>query len=477
MSCSQRALGKNDAADYFMLRAKLIDMILEKKETDNDEETEKSKRELEEVLEFDPREPLVQDNVNFDIIQNEKGEVQLRIVTPKGRSFANTCITKSADKSLVELFYSGEENVLFRRRMDQFFFLENINPNIREQLCGIDKILVAELNSLTEEDKYNDVYEMPVRFLNDKGCFDTIGTVRENSYCLFASLAALVRKRIKAGEKISDIISKDDLPTLAAILAKEEDYQLLDKYISEGLPINDRTSWWFKNWQPSPLFYITLSGVWLSMKEPEKMLRHLVDLGADPNLASIEGDTPLGNQCFSNGSTEIMKALLNVGADPNIDTVSTENTIKPLILILCPADYNTETHEFIPVSSGNVERAKLLIQAGADVNVKYDTGIKPLGLVFTYTTGNDRHDLIKLLLSKGACVETTLSDIEENAAMDSPEYYYALYEFYAGLMIDELTKWADKEKADYYLKKSAEEGYLPAMEQEPETDAPYHGYV
>ncbi|MDR3020557.1 MAG: hypothetical protein LBU66_06605 [Treponema sp.] len=453
----QKALRNDLAGDYYYFRAKLVDLLIAQKEKEDGNETSQN-TEVESIedLGLKPRRPLVEIPETYDIMMNDEGEVLLAIVTPEGAS------------RLSEFFYSGDDNAVFRRRMDQFFFLENINHEVRERLTKTKKILVAELTAPGKSGKFDDVYEVPVSFLNISGSFDSVDTVRDDGYLKFAAFAALAREKINEGERLRDVFSKDDFPILAAILAVNEDYELLDKYFKEGLPINERTPWWFKDWQPTPLFYITLYRVWPHLKDPVKTLRYLVDHGADPNIASIEGDTPLGNQCFTNGLPEIMKELLDVGADPDLDTMSSGYPIKPLILILGPSEYIEEPREFKPITTDDVERVKMLINAGADVNVKFETGSTPLGMAITYAAGAERNEVVKLLRNRGANVDAALLGMEETAKLNSPESYYALYEFYAGFPNDGIkmpgmTTWIDKKLAKYYLEQSANEGYLPAL--------------
>ncbi len=46
----------------------------------------------------------------------------------------------------------------------------------------------------------------------------------------------------------------------------------------------------------------------------------LLELGADPNIASNDGWTPL-NAALDNGHLDVFKLLLELGADPNTEVV------------------------------------------------------------------------------------------------------------------------------------------------------------
>jgi tetratricopeptide (TPR) repeat protein len=436
-----KALGTVNAADYDLFRAKLIDMIDTANGVTLSGEAEKE-------FGLEQREPLVKTCENFTVFQNHKSSLLFCI---------NPC---EGDVRQPELFYSGGVNALLRRRIDQYIFLENIPEDIRKELNTLNEILITEKKPENNKD-IQDEYKVPVRYIPDTGSLNSIEDIREDGYLLFVFLTSIARTQNE--KPLTKTISKEEFSNLAAILAKEEDYELLDKFIAEGLPLNERLGWWFKDWQPTPLFYITANKVWSNMKEPVKMLHYLVNNGADPNIASIEGDTPLGNQCLTKGtSIQIMKALLDCGADPNAGTVSGEFIFKPLTFVLLPEEYDSDEHTFKHHSAESIEKAILLINAGADVNENNGLGLTPLGLVITFGAREQRTELIKLLLEKGADVDIVISDLENNAEQDSPEYSFALYEFYRG--IPGMEKWQNQEKALKYLNQSVKSGYKPAIE-------------
>jgi len=402
-SVIHKALGDVYRADYDLFRAKLIDM----KDRAGGHDTLINTK-AEEELGLEKRTPLIEIEEQYAILRLENGKLLFNISAREG------------EERLPELFYSGGKNALLRRRVDQYILLHDLPAAAAQTLSKEDSVLI------TEESKGRE-YTVKVRHLSPVFSLDTPEEIRADGYPLFASLAALVRARTAEGLSISEILPRDDIPTLAAVLALEEDYPLLDKYIEEHLPLNARVNWIFKDWQPTPLFYVTSYKAVQSMKDAVKMIRYLADNGADPNIESGEGDTPLGNQCYAKGTPEIMKALLDAGADPNQQShIEAGNYLSPLFMVLLPDEYNEETHVFKPLTQDYVERAKLLVAAGADVNEKRESGETPLGLALTFAEGEHRRELFTLLREKGADLDEALKGMEKLAEQGLIEYSRAL---------------------------------------------------
>ena len=429
-----RAMGNEHKADYDLFRAKIIDM-------NNSESGGIIKNELEKGLV--KRKPLIETEGTYKILQNKEGKLLF-------------CVKLREDNvKQPELFYSGGKNALLRRRIDQYVLLEDIHEDARDTLKNLNEIFAAEVAPNSEVKDTEKKYVVPVRHLPESISLDSIEAIRSDGYPIFASLGALVRAN--TDKPISEVIAKDDLPGLAAVLAREEDYALLDKYTAENLPLNVKIGWWFKKWQPTPLFYITVNKVWSCLKDPVKMLTYLVEKHADPNIAGIEGDTPLGNQCYLDGSPKVIKALLDCGADPNIKTISGGTSLFPLHLILLPDHYDNKTHKFKPYSAIEVEKVKLLIEGtagnvqGANVNAE-SGGMTPLGLAITYGSGEERAKLVSMLLNRGADADYTIKCMENYAKQGSPEYYYALYEIYSDF--PGMAHLKNSELAKYYFEQS-----------------------
>jgi ankyrin repeat protein len=189
-------------------------------------------------------------------------------------------------------------------------------------------------------------------------------------------------------------------------------------------------------------------------------------------MESGGGDTPLGNQCCSNGSVEIMRNLLEAGANPELATMAFDEVpIKPLLLALYPPDSGPGANTFIPLTADDVERAKLLIANGADVNAVWEEepGITPLSLTIAFARGEQQRELVNLLRNRGVSVDAALKGLENNACEQKPHYYYALYEFYAGFPnqtepMPGMSLRVNHKIARHYLELAAKAGYRRAKE-------------
>jgi ankyrin repeat protein len=233
-----------------------------------------------------------------------------------------------------------------------------------------------------------------------------------------------------------------------AVLAREEDYAQLERCVKAGISVNENVSFAFRDWRPTPLYMVTIYSVRSLMDDHVKMLRTLVSYGADPNNMDGDRSTPLVNQCYNKGKYETMKALLELGADPNRESTEGDFTLKSLNFFLTPDDYNQETFEFTPITEEPAERIALLLEYGADVNAPYPIGETPLTLVLVWGAGDVRQRLVTLFLNKGADMNAALAGLEK-AAEIAPVYYDTLYKLYnEGEFVPQ-----DKEKANEYWQK------------------------
>ncbi len=153
----------------------------------------------------------------------------------------------------------------------------------------------------------------------------------------------------------------------------------------------------------------------------------LIGKGADVNATDMSGpgagaETPLFNAA-GNGNVPLMKALLAKHAEVNFVSVAESSRVKngPIALGLL-----TPLHA--AVTSGNAEAVKLLLDAGAKVDVQDVRGMTPLMLAI----GSDRAvpATVKMLLDHGAD-PTTRSKAGESAIdwakkFNQPDVLHAL---------------------------------------------------
>jgi ankyrin repeat protein len=136
-----------------------------------------------------------------------------------------------------------------------------------------------------------------------------------------------------------------------------------------------------------PILYIA------TMYDQENIVRLLLDRGADPNIQTTGGETPI----FAIDDPNILDMLIRYGADVNRKNSAGDTMLSYLA--------DSIEHEYaIPV-------IKLLVSRGADVNTKDNEGKTPL--MKSHST-----DIIELLLRLGAD-----PDIRDNYG--NKAHYYA----------------------------------------------------
>lgn len=84
----------------------------------------------------------------------------------------------------------------------------------------------------------------------------------------------------------------------------------------------------------------------------------LLGWGANPNICNNDGRSPLMQSVFGkNGNTEVMQTLLKAGADPNL------------------RDEHGRTALILAIRYCAVEKTRLLIEAGTDLDAKDNDGV------------------------------------------------------------------------------------------------------
>jgi len=229
--------------------------------------------------------------------------------------------------------------------------------------------------------------------------------------------------------------SDEEYFDFAAALAYFEEYELLKRFLEEGLIrviatvdpeivinvhlLNNKVSPEFLYWRPSPFYFITTKKARENMKDPIKMIKFLADNGADINYAAADGSTALLNQTFQDcESVEILELLLKLGADPNKTGKFDDVEWAPLAHCLIPGFEEIEGSVCrVPFNDFAISQAKVLLENGADPNFTtenlsdYPPLIMAVRFGFITEEGPQKgasadgiYEFIEYLISKGADV-------------------------------------------------------------------------
>ena len=237
-------------------------------------------------------------------------------------------------------------------------------------------------------------------------------------------LKAEFQKRGKSFTSLGQFLglkSPKEYAELMAYMALSEEYELLGHFLEadpdpeekfDMLNVSVRPQ--FASWEPSPLYFITAKKQREKMKDPCKMMRFLKAHGADVNLVAGDGSTPLWNQTYNSGSIQILQTLLELGANPNQISEDREYEWAPLPFCLMPDFIDDDGDNWEPIEALSVEKAKLLLQYGADPNLVCPSvaDLSALTLTIKYGFPKEREDdeplssemldFIEFLLKSGA---------------------------------------------------------------------------
>ncbi len=221
-------------------------------------------------------------------------------------------------------------------------------------------------------------------------CFATMtsapSTASELTEALKSRDVAQVRSLLAAGADVNEKVRGDYPLNIAAVYGPAEMVTLL---LDAGADIEmpDRNGL-------HPLHNAAVSG-------RKDIVALLLKRGAVVNSKDKQGRTPLLSFAASAGSSiDIPKLLLTAGANPEI-----EETVDQLRAI-----------DFAAIN-GEVELAKLLLSAGADVNHRQGGFWGETALM--HAVFHDRPDVVRLLIAQGADVNLA------NKQGQSPMYYAA----------------------------------------------------
>lgn len=172
----------------------------------------------------------------------------------------------------------------------------------------------------------------------------------------------VINKIINRGEyMISNINIYKDTPAWELALAvRDEKTKTIEKVTKDNPKLI--------NYQ-EPKYGATLL-LWAVGMEKYKSAEALLKCGADPNIATTEGETPLfraaGYSWIDNDyekDPKYVKLLLSLGADSNINYVGHEHDV-----------IETGTSPLMNSIGCGIEKTKALVEGGADINYKTKNG-------------------------------------------------------------------------------------------------------
>lgn len=141
-----------------------------------------------------------------------------------------------------------------------------------------------------------------------------------------------------------------------------------------------------------------------------ELLNEVIKEYPDYDINKCEQGSSLAKALFNNGgratdyeNITFSRAMLDAGADPNVKSTNGDY----LLITTCDNDFYWAT--------------ELLVEYGADLEVKNDLGYSPLYLVMANFYGDSEENRIKtakFFVDKGAAVTTDLFNIDENKDED-----------------------------------------------------------
>jgi uncharacterized protein len=158
---------------------------------------------------------------------------------------------------------------------------------------------------------------------------------------------------------------------------------------------------------------------WAVNQDDVDMVKLLLKAGANAKAANRYGVTPLSLAC-TNGDGPIVKALLDAGADPNttlpggetvLMTAARTGKVEPINLLLARGALVNgkdaaigQTALMWAAAEGNTAAVEALIQGGADIHARLDSGFSP----FLFAAREGRIGVAMALLKAGVDVNETV---------------------------------------------------------------------
>ncbi len=181
--------------------------------------------------------------------------------------------------------------------------------------------------------------------------------------CLSVAIGALVLIGAEPTGRKYDARNYFSDPKVAELAeaARKGDVERIDALVAEGVNVNARG-----HSQDAPSMNGITPLIYSMVGESRKGFQRLLERGADPNLQTDIGDSAMSFAAHRKES-ESLKLLLAHGGNPNLRSavVPHKDDWKP-------------TPIFDAISGRNAENARILIKAGANLNVRNSFGWTPL---------------------------------------------------------------------------------------------------
>lgn len=207
-----------------------------------------------------------------------------------------------SDQDKISLIAGGEFELLWRGPIESLSLTDFEKASV-SQLIYDDITLRAELHTMLANFEISmQEYEialtaLPSLYTNLESQFRQSDVDK-----LRHAQSQVVREMEFSPELYSAVADMEKNPAYSMVYA--DDFEALENYLSSGIDVSKtRAS------KPD----LSLIDAAVSMRSP-KMVRLLIDYGADINTIDSDGDTPL-HRAASQGSLEIVKSLLDAGAD------------------------------------------------------------------------------------------------------------------------------------------------------------------
>ena len=207
-----------------------------------------------------------------------------------------------SDQDKISLIADGEFELLWRGPIESLSLTDFEKASV-SQLIYDDITLRAELHTMLANFEISmQEYEialtaLPSLYTNLESQFRQSDVDK-----LRHAQSQVVREIEFSPELYSALADMEKNPAYSMVYA--DDFEALENYLSSGIDVS-------KNRASKP--DLSLIDAAVSMRSP-KMVRLLIDYGADINIIDSDGDTPL-HRAASQGSLEIVKSLLDAGAD------------------------------------------------------------------------------------------------------------------------------------------------------------------